>query len=207
MSDDLMLDVSQAHELKMAFRRNGWQKNSDIKRMCEGTFLADVLLLLRGDVVLDTAVRRVDTRPAPDEAAGKTVVRHRPNGILDFATLKLDVIEGSAVSGSRETGISRQHLVPRYAFNQRLANIHVRDYLLRYPHLIKRVFPGSIPDTLLFWGTLLRNEDSTGTAVVPGMRRTYGTWEPWDRRVHDLEDSFETYDISIDNIVVIKSTK
>ena len=40
--EDLMLDVSQAHELKMAFRRNGWSKK-DIKELSQGKKLGDVL--------------------------------------------------------------------------------------------------------------------------------------------------------------------
>lgn len=44
---DLMLDVGQANELKMAFRRALFS-GEDIKRLCEGYLMADVLNLVRG---------------------------------------------------------------------------------------------------------------------------------------------------------------
>jgi ribosomal protein S27E len=42
-----MLDVGQANELKLAFRRANYT-NDDIKRLCEGTILADVRNVLIG---------------------------------------------------------------------------------------------------------------------------------------------------------------
>ena len=44
---DLMLDVGQANELKLAFRRANYT-NDDIKRLCEGNVLADVRTVLLG---------------------------------------------------------------------------------------------------------------------------------------------------------------
>lgn len=47
-SKGLMLDVSQAHELKMAFRRNGWN-NAQIKALSEREdILKDVLQVVKG---------------------------------------------------------------------------------------------------------------------------------------------------------------
>lgn len=44
---ELMLDVGQANELKMAFRRHGYAAE-DVKKLGEGDFLAQVLLIIRG---------------------------------------------------------------------------------------------------------------------------------------------------------------
>jgi hypothetical protein len=46
-NNDLMLDVSQAAELKLAFRRNGWN-NAQIKTLSEGDILAKVLQVITG---------------------------------------------------------------------------------------------------------------------------------------------------------------
>src|SRR3989344_599286 len=44
---ELMLDVGQANELKLAMRRNGW-RNADIKELCRGNTLSGVLSIVRG---------------------------------------------------------------------------------------------------------------------------------------------------------------
>ncbi len=48
MDTELMLDVGQANELKLAFRRSGYT-NADIKKLCEGDILARLLSIVRGD--------------------------------------------------------------------------------------------------------------------------------------------------------------
>lgn len=60
--NDLMLDVSQAAELKMAFRRNGWN-NAQIKTLSEGDILAKVLQVITGhaEIKLIVESRSVST--------------------------------------------------------------------------------------------------------------------------------------------------
>jgi len=61
-TNDLMLDVSQASELKLAFRRNGDWTNADIKTLSEGTVLGDVLKVIRGQAeILDNTARKTTT--------------------------------------------------------------------------------------------------------------------------------------------------
>lgn len=50
---ELMLDVGQANELKLAFRRHNFT-NDDIKKLCEGDVLARVLHLVRGTGKVET---------------------------------------------------------------------------------------------------------------------------------------------------------
>ena len=45
--DDLMLDVGQANELKLAFRKADFD-NADIKKLCEGNLLKDIYYVLHG---------------------------------------------------------------------------------------------------------------------------------------------------------------
>lgn len=47
MNNELMLDVGQANELKMAFRRSGWT-NSEIKELCERETLFQVRRVISG---------------------------------------------------------------------------------------------------------------------------------------------------------------
>ncbi|MBI5071616.1 hypothetical protein HZB93_01850 [Candidatus Falkowbacteria bacterium] len=47
MSDEFRMTTGQAHELAMAFGRNGWT-NADVKKMSEGDLLARLLPVIRG---------------------------------------------------------------------------------------------------------------------------------------------------------------
>lgn len=51
MSNDLMLDVGQTNDLKMAFRRAGWTP-ADIAKFCAGDCAARVLTVVRGEGVV-----------------------------------------------------------------------------------------------------------------------------------------------------------
>lgn len=55
---ELMLDVGQANELKMAFRRHSFTAE-DVKRLSEGDFLAQVLLVIRGRA--EVVIKRILT--------------------------------------------------------------------------------------------------------------------------------------------------
>lgn len=53
-----ILDVGQANELKLAFRRNGFN-NEQVKQLCEGNILAQVLSVLNG--VMEIVPRKFPT--------------------------------------------------------------------------------------------------------------------------------------------------
>ncbi len=55
---ELMLDVGQANELKMAFRRHGYSE-AEVKKLGEGNFLRGVLGLLRGEYQLTPIAQAV----------------------------------------------------------------------------------------------------------------------------------------------------
>jgi hypothetical protein len=58
---DLMLDVGQANELKLAFRKAGYEA-SDVKKLCEGHLLAQVLQVLLGNAsIVSTGMPMLDT--------------------------------------------------------------------------------------------------------------------------------------------------
>lgn len=60
MDTELMLDVGQAQELKLAFRKHGWT-NAEIKRLSEGDLLAQVLMVMRGQAVITTVTANEKT--------------------------------------------------------------------------------------------------------------------------------------------------
>jgi hypothetical protein len=63
-NNDLMLDVSQAAELKLAFRRNGWN-NSQIKTLSEGDLLGKVLQVITGQAEIRMIEHLIDLDAAP----------------------------------------------------------------------------------------------------------------------------------------------
>ena len=65
MKDDKFeMGTGQAHELAMAFGRNGWT-NADIKKLSEGENLIEILSVLRGDIEL-TPVKSYSRTFAPE---------------------------------------------------------------------------------------------------------------------------------------------
>ncbi len=61
---ELMLDVGQANELKLAFRRCGWT-NEEIKSLCVGQTLADVLRVIRFEAKICPTEDAVTAIPKP----------------------------------------------------------------------------------------------------------------------------------------------
>lgn len=76
MDTELMLDVGQANEFKLAARRAGYT-NADIKRICEGDVLAKLLPVVRGksEVVIQRIMRLAlrDPISLPVRSAGDPV--------------------------------------------------------------------------------------------------------------------------------------
>ncbi len=56
MPDKFEMTTGQAHELAMALGRNSWT-NAEVKRACEGTFLADVRRLIKDEATLTATPR------------------------------------------------------------------------------------------------------------------------------------------------------
>ena len=58
MGDKFILSQGQGHELEMAFGRNGWT-NADVKKLCGGDLLAQILRVVREERGHDT-IRECD---------------------------------------------------------------------------------------------------------------------------------------------------
>lgn len=72
MDTELMLDVGQANEFKLAARRAGYT-NTDIKRMCEGDALARILPVLRGTGEVQIVKHSIDLDADPFVPEGWSV--------------------------------------------------------------------------------------------------------------------------------------
>jgi len=160
MSNDLMLDVGQANELKLAFRRADYS-NDDIKRLCEGNVLADVRRVLRGyasivatEVVIDHTID-CDAQPLiPDSLS---VEKHQKGGAFKWDTdAQKDALylsKGQAGSKYIEGNKLRRELTEK---STPVLNACVLDYLLANPHLIPKEWKGK---HVFFWGTVYRHQD------------------------------------------------
>ncbi len=145
-NDDLMLDVSQAHELKMAFRRNGWT-NGDIKTLSEGDILTSVLDVIRGNsCVINneelSAINIIDTRTKPKSTTHHAVINHISNGLLKWDISKISLFVSKEFDRPcelyKELCDEFDGSYPSYKkiSNKSLANARVAEYLLAHPDLI-----------------------------------------------------------------------
>lgn len=149
-TSDLMLDVSQAHELKLAFRRNGWT-NADIKALSEGSLLADVLKVVKGQSEIKPIELLIDCDPDPFIPEGFTLVEHKKMGLYKWnPNLPLYLSEKQ-----KKGSITGNDLKKELA-NQLVLNANVLDYLLAHQELIPESWKGK---AVFFWGTIYRNSD------------------------------------------------
>lgn len=187
----LGLDVGQANELKLAFRKYSYD-NELIKRLCEGDILGDVLDVLRGDAHVAPVRRRIDLSAEPAlKSPNHAVVKHLRQGKKFWDEIRLALIEPDDLHYTPQS-VPHKHLrgspkvwdlnwrtmMPKYLHGQRPANSCLRDFLIENPHLVPRHWCFSRP--ILFWGTVCKNDSCE---YVPGMTRSFGKWEVYDRRI------------------------
>ena len=156
MDTELMLDVGQANEFKLACRRAGFN-NSDIKRLCEGDLLAQLLPVIRGHAEVTQVAHVIDLDADPlIPYDGWTVEEHKKGGQF---TWNLEVV-GLYLSPNQmgdkciEGNKLRRELAKKSCFNANLM-----DYLLRHPHLIPeawKVDENGNTRYIYFWDTIYR---------------------------------------------------
>lgn len=147
-ANDLMLDVSQAAELKLAFRRNGWN-NAEIKTLSEGDLLADVLKVVKGQAEIKTIEHLIDCDAAPYTPPDWEVESHKKGGLWKWNPKLTLCLSKKQKKGSIVGNDLRKELA-----NQPVLNANVLDYLLAHPELIPEEWKGK---AIFFWGTIYRN--------------------------------------------------
>lgn len=189
MNEYLGLDVGQANELKLAFRRYDWN-NELIKKLCESDILGDALSILRGDMEVTPVKRVLDMNASPSLKDDHRIVRHVKGGKKEWSKIRLALLDPydlhyehprAPLRRKSMVGLDKRHLVPRFLLGQKHANMNLRDFFLKNQHLIPRRWE-YVSEPILFWGTLL---DKVGYLSVPGMWRPSGfnKWQNYDRRV------------------------
>ena len=152
MSNDLMLDVGQANELKLAFRRADYS-NDDIKRLCEGNVLADVRRVLLGHASIAVVSHVIDCDADPFVPECWSVEEHQKGGSFQWDASKFELWlangqkHGKVLQGNK----LRKEMAKKVPFNA-----CVLDYLRGYPHLIPEEWKGKY---VFFKGTVYRGGD------------------------------------------------
>ena len=135
---DLMLDVGTASDLKMAFRRAGYDP-ADITKLCTGDMAAKILPILRGMGIVQILKHIVDLAgdcmPKDWKSNGWKIEKHVVNGTLELdpSQLKLHFLpnqkDSKVIEGNKLLKELEKNKVP-------VLNACVLDYLLLHPELI-----------------------------------------------------------------------
>ncbi len=182
-NNDLILDVGQAAELKLAFRRNGWN-NAEIKTLSEGDILADVLKVIKGQAEIKIIEHLIDCDSAPFITNGWSVEDHKKGGMFKLNPEKISLY---LPKKQKKGGIKGNDLRKKLA-NQSTLNANVLDYLLTHPELIPEEWKSKY---IFFWGTIYRYSD--GDLFV---RCLHWLGSEWLWGGHWLDDYFYDYDLA-----------
>lgn len=145
-NNDLMLDVSQAAELKLAFRRNGWN-NAEIKTLSEGDILANVLKVIKGQAEIKMIERLIDCDSDPLGPKVWMVSEHKKGGMIKFNPEKISLY----LSKKQRKGTIGGHDLRKELADKPVMNANVLRYLLEYPEFIPKEWRGK---DICFWGTI-----------------------------------------------------
>jgi hypothetical protein len=151
-NDQLMLDVGQANEIKLAARRAG-ATNADLKRLSEGDVFAQILPVLRGfgEVMIIKHIIDCDAKPfVPD---GWKVEEHIKGGQFKWDSSQIEpYLDKSQKNGKSIVGNKLRELLA----GKSALNANVLDYLLANTELIPEEWKGKY---IFFWGTVYRHSD------------------------------------------------
>lgn len=167
-NNDLMLDVSQAAELKLAFRRHGWN-NAEIKALSEGSILGEVLKVIKGQAFIKAVEHLIDCDANPFIPDGWSIKEHKKCGFFKFDPLKFSLYLSKKKKGNIEVNDLRKELP-----GQSVLNANVLDYLLGHLELIPEEWKGKY---IFFWGTIYYSH--VGSCCVRYLHWNGSRWD-WD---------------------------
>ena len=176
---ELMLDVGQANEIKMALRREGSWTNEEIKILCERKgFLTQVHEALLGRAEFKQVKYLVDLDAKPYIPDGWKVEEHQKGGQFKYDATKVELyLADEQKKGSIQGNKLRQKLESKNPFNANLL-----DFLLAHPELIPDSWKGKF---IFFWGTIYRCAD--GNLYV---RYLHWSGDGWFWHFYWLEDDW-----------------
>lgn len=98
MGDMFQMSTGQAHELALAFGRNGWT-NADVKKLSEGDMLVQLLPVVQGKAEV-----RMFGEAAPANLTRPSKLPHYPDGEVFALTLNGDALENQPLQMVRSDG-------------------------------------------------------------------------------------------------------
>ena len=139
------------------------------------------LSLHREDAELKYIERMVDCTTAPltfyheKREPDLKVVRHDNLGIVPWTSLRIRFWYPDPDQIPRDDfDLDEEHLMPKFLVGKKVANVNVREYMLRYPHLISRENRDVLRShTVIFWGTVYGHEEPY-RKWAPGLSRLCG---------------------------------
>ncbi len=175
---ELMLDVGQANELKIAFRREGAWTNEEIKILCERKgFLTQVHEALLGRLEIKPVDYLFDFDADPLLPSGWKVEEHQKGGKCKHDSLKV----GLYLSRKQKKGIIGGNVLRLELKNQPVYNVNLLDFYLKNKHLIPEDWKGKF---VFFWGTIYRNAD--GNLYVRYLYWDFNQWYWHYRRLGNV---------------------
>ncbi len=170
------MGTGQAHELALAFGRNGWN-NAEVKKLSEKDLLAQVRLVVLGQAKIEIVKHVIDLDADPYLPDGWKVEEHKKGGQFEWDPSKINLYLSPNQLGDKriEGNDLRKELAKKPVFNANLL-----DYLKANTSLIpdewKKDEKGNTR-YIFFWGTIYRN--SGGGLYVRYLYWGGGEWV-WD---------------------------
>lgn len=157
-NNELMLDVGQANEIKLAMRREGPWTNEEIKMLCEQKgFLAQVREVLLGRAEIKPVEYLVDLDADPFVPAGWSVAKnddgtpcHIKGGRFKYDSTKVKLYLSKRQQNGKAIVGNDLH---KELNGQPVYNANLLDFYLKNPHLIPEKWEGK---AVFFWGTIFR---------------------------------------------------
>ncbi|MFH0912563.1 MAG: hypothetical protein V1807_02825 [Patescibacteria group bacterium] len=168
--NELMLDVGQANELKLAFRRAGYT-NAEIKKLCEGDILATLLPVIKGNAEVVTSKHIIDCDADPFLPTGWKVEQHNKGGQFALDTSKIHFYLSKGQKNGKTIGGNK---LRKELQNKPVLNANVLDWLLDHPEFIPEEWKSKY---VFFWGTIYR---SAGGHLVVRSLHWHGTRWDWN---------------------------
>lgn len=181
------LDVGQANELKLAFRRNDFS-NEDVKRLSEGAFLADVRKVLLGHAEIKPIEHFIDCDVNPAIPEGWKIADHKKGGQLKWDPAKIELF----LAEEQKKGVIEGNKLGEKLADKPVLNACVLDYLLVHLNFIPdswKVDEHGRTRYIYFWGTKFR--DSGGDLFV---RCLCWSGIRWDWFYDWLDDDWDVQD-------------
>ena len=156
MNTELMLDVGQANELKLAFRREGLWTNEKIKMLTEQKgLLGQVHEVLLGRAEIIPKKNVIDCDAVPFLPTGWQIEEHKKGGQFEWNPTKVSLWLAKGQQGGKWL-IGRE--LRKELEDKPVLNVNVMDYLLKpeNQHLIPEEWKGK---AVFFWGTIYSDSD------------------------------------------------